>query len=90
MQIVVRRTGGIAGMTRSWRIDTESCADPDGWSALVDELPREPPVRRRQQVRDDFEWTITVARTTVTVPGSQLDGQWATLVERVRAEGEPA
>ncbi|MCJ1713691.1 protealysin inhibitor emfourin [Curtobacterium sp. VKM Ac-2922] len=89
MQIVVRRTGGIAGMTRSWRIDTESCADPDAWSTLVDGLPDEPPVRP-QPVPDDFEWTITVARTTVRVPGSQLDGQWAALVERVRAEGEPA
>lgn len=89
MQIVVRRTGGIAGMTRSWRVDTESGADPDGWAALVDGLPRATPARP-QQVRDDFAWTITVASTTVTVPGSQLDGPWAALVERVRAEGEPA
>jgi hypothetical protein len=88
MQIVVRRSGGFAGLTRGWRIDTESCADADGWSALVDTLPREPPVRRRQ-VPDDFEWTITVARTTVRMPGSQLDGPWAVLVDRVRAEGEP-
>ncbi|MEN0102587.1 protealysin inhibitor emfourin [Curtobacterium sp. RRHDQ66] len=89
MHIVVRRSGGVAGLTRGWRVDTESCDDPDGWYDLVDALPREPPVRRRGRVPDDFEWTITVARTTVRMPGSQLDGQWAALVDRVRAEGDP-
>lgn len=88
MQIVVRRTGGIVGLTRTWQVDTESCADPDDWAALVDGLPHAVP-ERPPQVRDDFAWTITVASTTVTVPGSQLDGAWATLVARVRAEGEP-
>ncbi|KQS08664.1 hypothetical protein ASG04_06760 [Curtobacterium sp. Leaf183] len=88
MQIVVRRTGGIAGLTRAWRIDTDACADPDDWAALVDGLPRTPPARP-QQMRDDFEWTITVASTTIRVPGSQLDGAWAVLVQRVRTEGEP-
>ncbi|WP_144764112.1 protealysin inhibitor emfourin [Curtobacterium sp. 9128] len=89
MEIVVRRTGGIAGMSRGWRVDTESCADPDGWSALVDGLPHEAPGAAPTPVPDDFEWTITVAQTTVRVPGSRLDGPWAALVQRVRAEGDP-
>ncbi|ROP64418.1 hypothetical protein EDF24_2149 [Curtobacterium sp. PhB130] len=89
MHIVVRRSGGFAGLTRGWRVDTDACDDPDGWYDLVGSLPRESPPRRRNSVPDDFEWTITVARTTVRMPGSQLDGPWAALVDRVRAEGEP-
>lgn len=89
MHIVVRRSGGLAGLSRGWRVDTESCDDPDGWLDLVGALPRETPVRRRHAPPDDFTWTVTVARTTVTIPGSQLDGPWATLVARVREEGDP-
>lgn len=89
MHIVVRRSGGLAGLSRGWRVDTESCDDPDAWYDLVGALPREAQVRRRHTVPDDFTWTVTVARTTVTIPGSQLDGPWATLVTRVRDEGEP-
>jgi hypothetical protein len=40
-------------------------------------------------VPDDYVWTITVASTTVRVPGRALDGPLAALVERVRTEGEP-
>jgi hypothetical protein len=90
MHIVVSRGGGLAGLRRSWRVDTESCPDPDGWYDLVDSLPRERPIRHRNAPPDDFEWTITVARTTVTIPGSQLDGPWAALVDRVRDEGDPS
>ena len=86
MQILVRRSGGFAGLTRGWRVDTD--ADPDGWSDLVDAVPR---AARQPQapVPDDYVWTITVASTTVRVPGRALDGQLAALVERVRTEGEP-
>ncbi len=89
MHIVVRRSGGFAGLSRGWRIDTDSCDDPGAWDDLVGALPREAPVRHRQTVPDDFTWTVTVARTTVEIPGSQLDGPWAALVRRVRDEGDP-
>ena len=89
MHIVVRRSGGLAGTSRGWRVDTESRDDPDAWYDLVGALPREEPVRRRRVVPDDFTWTVTVARTPVTRPGSQLAGPWAALVRRVRDEGDP-
>ncbi|WIB01178.1 protealysin inhibitor emfourin [Curtobacterium sp. MCBA15_012] len=88
MQIVVRRSGGFAGTSRGWRIDTDTCDDPETWHELVGALPREAPVRHRTPP-DDFTWTVTVARTTVTIPGSQLDGPWATLVARVHDQGDP-
>lgn len=88
MRIDVRRTGGLAGLTRAWRVDTDHCEDPAGWSDLVDALPRDAPPAAAPGVRDDFTWTITVAQTTVTIPGSRLDGPWAALVARVRDEGD--
>lgn len=90
MHIDVRRTGGIAGGTRSWRVDTDACEDPSGWAELVGDLPRDAPTAAASGVRDDFTWTITVERTTVTIPGTRLDGPWAALVTRVRSEGDPS
>ena len=91
MHIDVRRSGGFAGTTRRWQLDTDTCSDPDDWSTLLDALPRdasgatpEPPVP------DDFTWTITVAQTTVTIPGRHLDGPWSDLVARVRSESAPS
>jgi hypothetical protein len=95
MHIDVRRSGGVAGLTRTWQVDTDACEDPTGWDDLVAALPRDTPPTpgpgpgpgARPGVPDDFTWTITVERTTVTIPGTRLDGPWAALVSRVRAEG---
>jgi hypothetical protein len=90
MHIDVRRTGGIAGTTRTWQVDTDTCADPAAWTDLVGALPPEDPEPADDGVRDDFEWTVTVEQRTVRIAGSRLDGPWATLVTRVRDEGAPA
>ncbi|PZF64056.1 hypothetical protein DEJ33_13185 [Curtobacterium sp. MCPF17_047] len=94
MQIVVRRSGGFAGMPRAWRLDTDDRPDADRWAELVGALPRDQvpatDPAAGDAVRDDFVWTVTVARTTVTIPGRRLDGPWATLVAQVRDQGEPA
>ncbi len=90
MHIDVRRTGGIAGATRTWRVDTDTCADPAAWSDLVGALPADDPDTAPGAVRDDFEWTVTVEQRTVRIAGSRLDGPWAALVARARDEGDPA
>lgn len=89
MQIDVRRTGGFAGTTRGWRVDTDACADPGVWRDVVASLPEDVPTPS-PAVRDDFTWTITVEQRTVRIAGSELDGPWAALVARVRDEGDPA
>lgn len=91
MQIVVRRSGGFAGLTRAWQVDTDARPDADRWADLVGALPRDAAVQDAEApAPDDFVWTVTVARTTVTIPGRRLDGPWATLVAEVRDQGEPA
>lgn len=87
MHIDVRRTGGIAGTTRTWWVDTDTCADPTAWSDLVAALPAEDPGPATEGVRDDFQWTVTVEERTVRIAGSRLDGPWAALVARTRDEG---
>lgn len=89
MHIDVRRSGGIAGTTRGWRVDTDDCSDPAAWTELVGALPGGSPEPSAPSVRDDFTWTITVEQSTVTIPGTRLDGPWAALVTRVRSEGTP-
>ncbi|WP_282819141.1 protealysin inhibitor emfourin [Curtobacterium flaccumfaciens] len=88
MRIEVRRSGGFAGTTRRWWVDTDTSSDPTAWSDVVDAL-RRTPAPTAPPVPDDFSWTITVERTTVTIPGRRLDGPWADLVARVRSEGDP-
>ncbi|MGN8050005.1 protealysin inhibitor emfourin [Curtobacterium sp. 22159] len=90
MRIDVRRSGGIAGTTRGWWVDTDAADDPDGWADLVAALPRTAPSAPASAVRDDFTWTIVLEQRTVTIPGTRLDGPWAALVSRVRDEGAPA
>jgi len=90
MRIDVRRTGGIAGTTRTWRVDTDTCPDPSGWDDLVAALPRATPPAPSPAVRDDVEWTVTVEQRTVRIAGSRLDGPWAALVARARDDGDPA
>ncbi|ROP74143.1 protealysin inhibitor emfourin [Curtobacterium sp. PhB115] len=93
MHIDVRRSGGFAGTTRRWEVDTDASDDPGEWSEVLDALPQQEPGAPTPEavparpVPDDFTWTITVARTTVTIPGSRLDGPWADLVARVRSAG---
>ncbi|OII05377.1 protealysin inhibitor emfourin [Curtobacterium sp. MCBA15_008] len=89
MHIDVRRSGGFAGTTRRWQLDTDTCSDPDDWATLLGALPQDAPAAAAP-VPDDFTWTITVAQTTVTIPGRRLDGPWADLVARVRSEGDPS
>ncbi|WP_022902136.1 MULTISPECIES: protealysin inhibitor emfourin [unclassified Curtobacterium] len=87
MHIEVRRSGGFAGTTRGWQVDTDTCDDPAAWTDLVGTLPGDVPAPS-PVVRDDFTWTITLEQRTVSIPGSRLDGPWAALVTRVRDEGD--
>ncbi|MFZ7088117.1 protealysin inhibitor emfourin [Curtobacterium sp. RRHDQ10] len=85
MDIVVRRTGGVTGMTRTWRTDSAAVGEDTDWAALVDTIRSAVPPTSAPAVRDDFTWTITVDSASVSVPGSQLAEPLAGLVARVCA-----
>lgn len=90
MIVTVARTGGLAGLTRTWRVDVDAEPDTESWLVLLDglpwsEVPHEPPVQP-----DRFVWLVTVdarpAREAV-LPEPQVTGPWRELVDRVRAAG---
>jgi hypothetical protein len=83
MDIVVRRTGGVTGMTRTWRANSAEVDGSADWDAVVGQLRETVVPDPKPQVRDDFVWTITVDTTTVTVPGSALQEPLAGLVRKV-------
>jgi len=83
MKITVIRSGGFAGLTRTWVVRVEEQDDPDSWIGLVDELPWGD--RHRQPPQPDrFVYRIRVSRRQIVLPEQQLEGPWRELVDRVR------
>jgi hypothetical protein len=85
--ITVVRTGGFAGLSREWRVNS---ADDPGvdWPALIEACPwkkRYPP----SAARDRFVWRIEAdapPRThRATLPESALTGPWRVLADRVKS-----
>ncbi|WP_423923649.1 protealysin inhibitor emfourin [Frigoribacterium sp. 2-23] len=93
MIVSVARTGGFAGLTRTWRVDVDTEPDVTAWHRLLDEVPWSQ-VTAAQPVRPDrFVYVITVdttPRRQAKLPEQQLTGPWLDLVERVRASGTAA
>lgn len=95
-EVVIRviRSGGITGLRRGWRVETE---DVDAWEPVVESCPWAEAPRIREEFAhpepDRFVWRIEVRAPepprTAELPERALRGPWRELVERVRHEGEP-
>jgi hypothetical protein len=88
MKVTVVRTGGVAGIRRTWSVEVSAQPDPTAWERLVDALPWDaPPAEDRAPDRFVYLITVTVATVEeheVRLGESALDGPWRELVERVR------
>jgi len=90
MIVTVARTGGVAGLTRSWRVDVDAEPDTESWLVLLaslpwSEAPHEPAARP-----DRFLWVVTVEARPVreaALGEQQVTGPWRELVDRVRSAG---
>jgi hypothetical protein len=89
LRILVVRSGGFAGIARTWTVEPDG--DADDWLNLIDACPwgthtADP------AARDRFVWRIEVRvrrrRRTASVPDRDLDGPWRELVERVKTAAE--
>ncbi|MBD8728620.1 protealysin inhibitor emfourin [Frigoribacterium sp. CFBP 13707] len=91
MIVTVQRTGGFAGLTRSWQVDVEAEPDTESWLVLIDGLPwLSTPSTADGAQPDRFVWVIVVEAQPVreaTLPEQQLTGPWRELVDRVRTVG---
>ena len=91
--IVVIRTGGIAGISRRWRVEPPREETPR-WVELIDRCPWEDPSDAQQRGADRYVWSIRArtpsARHERELPESALDGPWRRLVDAVREAGTAA
>lgn len=92
MKVTVSRSGGFAGLTRSWSVDVDAEPDTESWLVLIDRVPWSQAPVGAQAVRPDrFVWVIT-AETRPTrkakLPEQQVTGPWRELVDRVRSASE--
>ena len=89
MKITVVRSGGFAGLTRSWVIIIDQ--RDEAWTGLLDDLPWRQVTPSAPQP-DRYVYRIRVSRRQVVLPEQQVSGAWRTLVFGVvtQDEGEQA
>lgn len=75
------RTGGVAGMTRTWSVRVDDGAD--GWHDLVDACPWDEPVVPAPGA-DRFVYLVRAGDREARLGEAAVDGPWRRLVDRVR------
>jgi len=91
MMVTVQRTGGFAGLTRTWQVDVDAEPDAESWLVLIDELPWGQADDAPSTQRDRFIWLISAGTRPAkeaTLPEQQVTGPWRELVDRVRRTSE--
>lgn len=90
LAILVARSGGIAGMTRRWRV-APPARDTERWVVLVERCPWDDDLGSGSGA-DRFVWRIEARiraeRHQQVVPDEHLSGPWRDLVDAVRAAAE--
>jgi hypothetical protein len=94
MKITVQRSGGIAGMKRTWSVLATPPEDKDLWQPLVeacpwDEAPRTVGGAAATQP-DRFLYNIRAGQRRATLPEQAVTGPWRELVDHTRAAAESA
>lgn len=94
MKIVVERSGGFAGVTRTWTARAESTDERARWEPLVEACPWDavPAGSARDPAAqpDRFVYRIRAGSHRATLPERELTGPWRDLVDLAQAAGEAA
>ena len=78
------RTGGMAGMTRTWSVRVDAAADDRAdWDALLDECPWDAPSPPSPGA-DRFVYLVRAGDREARLGEAAVDGPWRRLVDRVR------
>ncbi|PJJ61389.1 protealysin inhibitor emfourin [Compostimonas suwonensis] len=83
MKVFVHRSGGFAGLGRTWEVRVDEQPDASDWIDLLDGLPWDdvaPPPRDA----DRYTYRIRCAPHEATLAETQLTGAWRELVDRVQ------
>lgn len=88
MDLIVQRSGGLAGLRLTWRVRVDEQPDSRSWVLLIEELPWQevPPAPPEP---DRYVYRIACAPHEVELAERQLTGPWRQLVDRVRETAEP-
>ena len=88
MDVIVSRSGGLAGLRLTWVVRIDEQPDSDDWYLLIEEIPggRPPPAPPEP---DRFVYRIRCEPHEATLAERQLTGPWRELVERVQRATEP-
>jgi hypothetical protein len=80
-RIEVSRSGGFAGLTRTWSVEVSSTEAEERWLPLLDQADAG---QLEDAQRDRFVYHIAVGYREVTVTESAVQGPWKELVEWVK------
>ncbi len=90
MAVTVSRSGGIAGMTRRWAVQSQSAEDAAQWRALVEACPWDecdsarPTGAEPVRVVGAGHATVPDASRHADLTEDQASGPWRTLIDAVR------
>lgn len=80
-RIEVSRSGGFAGLTRTWTVEVSTAEAEERWLPLLEQAGPDEPADAQ---RDRFVYHIAVGYREVTVAESAVQGPWKELVEWVK------
>ncbi|MDN4610283.1 protealysin inhibitor emfourin [Arthrobacter burdickii] len=84
MRIEITRSGGFAGLTRSWTLEVSRTEAEQRWLPLAEAQAGSSGAESGSQ-RDRFTYRITIGYTEVHLSENRLDDPWRELIERARA-----
>ena len=92
MRIEITRSGGFAGMTRTWVIEVSRSEAEQRWIPLAEAEAGagDEETRSGSAQRDRFSYRILVGYVEVQVPESRLEEPWRELIARARSDDRRA
>ncbi len=87
IEVTVTRTGGIAGLRRTWTAEADDDAGP--WVALIQRCPWDDAAARSAPGADRFVWRVSATcgerAHDAELADSEVVGPWRELIDAVRA-----
>lgn len=81
IRIVVSRSGGFAGITRTWAVEVTEAEAEQRWLPLLEGVED---TNDDDDGRDRYVYHITVGYREVTLAERTVHGPWQELLDRVR------
>jgi len=89
MKIIVQRSGGVAGMKRTWTVHPEPPEDTDRWQPLIEACPWDAVAPGGAAAQPDrFMYSIRADQRRAVLPERELTGPWRDLVDCARDAAE--